>query len=127
MKVNQKSMQKNPQNFSLHISTLFEESARLAILHSDILRLSQFPIFSCVHNWMIKYLDSRKHCTKYNSNLFTFLQTNARFVQGSRIWPTEYVCNASVLLAFFPGNGLNKYADDTYLVVPSSNSHTCFT
>ena len=54
----------------------------------------------------------------------TFLQINASFVQGSRIAPIAYVYNASDLHAVLPGNYLNKYADDTYLLVPSSNSHT---
>ena len=62
--------------------------------------------------------------TKYNSIISTFLQINASFVQGSRIGPIAYVYNASDLHALFPENDLNKYADDTYLIVPSSNSHT---
>ena len=88
-----------------------------------IQKLSQFPIPSCVHNW-IEYLDTRQHCTKYNSIISTFLQINASFVQGSRIGPIAYVYNASDLHALFSGNDLNKYADNTYLIVRSSNSHT---
>jgi hypothetical protein len=73
---------------------------------------------------MIEYLDTRQHCTKYNSIISTFLQINVSFVQGSRIEQIAYVYNASDLHALLPGNDLNKYADDTYLIVPSSNSDT---
>ena len=73
---------------------------------------------------MIEYMDTRQYCTKYNSIISTFLQINASFVQGSRIGPIAYVYNASDLHTLLPGNDLNKYADDTYLIVPSSNSHT---
>ena len=69
-----------------------------------IQKLSQFPIPSCVHNWLIEYLDTRQHCTKYNSIISTFLQINASFVQGSRIGPIAYVYNASDLHALFPEN-----------------------
>jgi hypothetical protein len=40
------------------------------------------------------------------------------------IGPIAYVLNTSDLRALHPENDLNKYADDTYLIVPSSNSHT---
>ena len=52
------------------------------------------------------------------------LQINASFVQGSRIGPIAYVLNTSDLHPVFPENSFNKYADDTYMVVPASNSHT---
>ena len=38
--------------------------------------------------------------------------------------PTAYVLNASDLKTIEPSNSLDKYADDTYLIVPASNSHT---
>ena len=52
------------------------------------------------------------------------LQINASFVQGSRIGPIAYVLNTSDLDPVFPENSFNKYVDDTYMVVPASNSHT---
>ena len=76
------------------------------------------------HNWLVEYLNSRQHCTKYNSVISTMLQINASFVQGSRIGPIAYVLNTSDLHPVSPENSFNKYADDTYMVVPASNSHT---
>ena len=109
----------------VHLILLDFSKAFDSVRHFTLIqKLSQFPISSCVHNWLIEYLDTRQHCTKYNSIISTFLQINASFVQGSRIGPIAYVYNASDLHALFPGNDSNKYADDTYLIVPSSNSHT---
>ena len=39
--------------------------------------------------------------------------------------PASYVVTASSLRPTKPGNSMHKYADDTYLVVPASNSMTC--
>ena len=44
-------------------------------------------------------------------------------MQGSVIGPFAYVINASNLRALYAHNKLNKYADDSYLIVPSINSH----
>ena len=47
---------------------------------------------------------------------------NASIVQGSVIGPFAYVINASDLRALYALDKLNKYADDSYLIVPSINS-----
>ena len=59
-----------------------------------IQKLSQFFIPSCVHNWLIEYLDTRQHWTKYNSIISTFHQIYDSFVQGSIIGPIAYVYDA---------------------------------
>ena len=46
----------------------------------------------------------------------------ASIVQGSVIGPFAYVINASDLRALYALDKLNKYADDSYLIVPSINS-----
>ena len=35
-----------------------------------------------------------------------------------------FVAEAADLTAIIPGNLLCKYADDTYIIIPDSNSHT---
>src|SRR5206468_3025667 len=45
--------------------------------------------------------------------------------QGSAIGPASYLVCASDLHPVYQGNHHNKYADDVYLIVPASNSHTC--
>ena len=50
------------------------------------------------------------------------LAINASIIQGSALGPVEYVFTASDLHTVFPTNCLCKYADDTYLLVPSTNT-----
>ena len=44
-------------------------------------------------------------------------------MQGTTTGPGSYNVNASDLHPCYPENRLNKYADDSYLIVPSINSH----
>ena len=52
------------------------------------------------------------------------LAINASIIQGYVIGPTAYVIDASDLKTLEQVNSLDKYADDTYLIVPASHSHT---
>ena len=49
------------------------------------------------------------------------MSINASVVQGSALGPATYIINAIDLKVVTPGNKLHKYADDTYLLVPSCN------
>ena len=49
---------------------------------------------------------------------------SASIVQGSAIGPASYVVNASDLKVVKAGNALCKYADDTYIIILSSNVDT---
>jgi len=42
-------------------------------------------------------------------------------IQGSAIGPASFVVNSGDLKAITPGNCTCKYADDTYLIIPSAN------
>jgi len=48
----------------------------------------------------------------------------ASIIQGSAIDPPSFVVTASDLLPVHAGNVLVKFADDTYVIVPASNSDT---
>ena len=52
------------------------------------------------------------------------LGINASVVQGLGLGPISFVFNASDLHPLNPANKICKYADDFYLIVPSSHSHT---
>ena len=91
-------------------STLLEKSAKL-------------PIQDFAHNWLLDFMKDRQHCTKFNEKTSVFLLINASIVQGSGIGPFAYVINASDLRVLHDFDELNKYADDSYLMVPSVNSH----
>jgi len=47
---------------------------------------------------------------------------NASIIQRSALGPVEYVFIASDLRPSSPANQICKYADDTHLLVPASNS-----
>jgi len=49
----------------------------------------------------------------------------ASIIQGSGIGPAFYVVTASDLHAAAPGNSMDKYADDTYLIIPACNADLC--
>ena len=54
-----------------------------------------------------------------------FHSISASIIQGSAIGPASYVIIASDLHPVTPGNFKDKYADDTYLIIPASNSQSC--
>jgi hypothetical protein len=49
----------------------------------------------------------------------------ASIIQGSGIGPASYVVTASDLHTVTPGNLMDKYADDTYLIIPATNVDSC--
>ena len=82
----------------MHLIELDFSKAFDSVCHSTLIeKIAPFPIPSNVHNWLVEYLNSRQHCTKYNSVISTMLQINASFVQGSRMGPIAYVLNTSDL------------------------------
>ena len=113
------------KNEFVHLIGLDFSKAFDSVRHSTLIdKITPFPLQNFVHNWLVEYLDSGNHCTKFQSAISEVLKINASFVQGSLIGPIAYVLNASDLRPESTENDLNNYADDTYLLVPSSNSHT---
>ena len=51
------------------------------------------------------------------------LAINSSIIQGSGLGPVLFVINAHDLHPIYPTNLMFKYADDTYLIIPSNNSH----
>ena len=115
---------KSLQNFQyLHLIALDFSKAFDTVRHSSLIqKCAGLPIDDSVHNWLIDYLDKREHCTKFGGRTSKMKQINASIVQGSGIGPVAYAITASDLQPKHKGNSLNKYADDSYLVVPSTNS-----
>ena len=72
----------------------------------------------------MNYLSGCLHCTKSNDVLSSALRINASVVQGSALGLVAFIINATDLNVVTPGNKLHKYADDTYLIVPSTNSQS---
>ena len=92
------------------------------VRHSSLVqKIVPFPIPNSVHNWFVHNLSGRSHCIKFHSTISNLLRINANIFQGSSIGPVSYVFDSSNLTPCCPGNRFDKYADDTYLLVPPSN------
>ena len=107
----------------VHLISLDYSKAFDTCRHSTFsVKLSDLPIPAKIHNWLVDYLTGRQHCTKYKGSISIMLVINSSFVQGSGIGPVAFIIQASDLHPKHPGNYLDKYADDMYLLVPSVNS-----
>ena len=84
-------------------------------------KLAQFHLPDYVYNWLADFFTGHSHCTVYHGQALTLKSITASIIQGSGIGPAAYVVNASDLKAVTPGNQLCKFANDTYLVIPTTN------
>ena len=112
-------------NDHVHCIT-FDYSKTFDTLSHDAVarRLTLLNIPTNVHNWIIDFLQDRSHCTTQNGITSPLLSINASIVQGSVLGPNLFNINSSDLIPSDPHNFYFKYADDAYLIVPSSNAHT---
>ena len=107
--------------FALDFSKAFD-----TVRHSTLLdKLARLDIPDEAFNWIKNFLEGHSHCTKYVGLVSTLINISASVIQGSAIGPASYVVVASDLRPVTQGNLLFKFADDTYLVVPSVNTGTC--
>jgi hypothetical protein len=83
--------------------------------------LSRLDIPDCIFNWFVNYLNGRKHATFFNGETSTTKDINASVVQGSAGGPGMYITGTSDLRPVNDVNKLQKYADDTYLLIGSNN------
>ena len=60
--------------------------------------------------------------TKYARQRSTVAQIQASVIQGSGRGPASYIVTAADLHPKVTGNRIFKFADDTYLVIPATNS-----
>ena len=107
----------------VHLIALDFSKAFDTVRHYTLLtKIAEMPLVDSIYNWLKNYLRGREHCTKFRGETSLNAKINASIVQGSGVGPVSYVLNASDLQTLLPDNHLNKYADDTYLAVPSKNS-----
>jgi hypothetical protein len=85
-------------------------------------KLAQFDIPDHAYNWLVNFFSGHTHCTVFNGHVLTLKSITASVIQGSGIRPAAYVVNAGDLHVMTPGNQVCKFADDTYLIIPASNS-----
>jgi Reverse transcriptase (RNA-dependent DNA polymerase) len=107
----------------VHIIALDFSKAFDTVRHHTLLsKFNRFPITDNLYNWLVSYFAGRAHSTKIQGITSPAIPINASIIQGSSIGPTSYVINASDLKTIILGNKMHKYADDTYLLIPSNNS-----
>ena len=84
--------------------------------------LSSLGLGDEAYNWLVNFLSSRKHITRFEGNTLDVSYINASVIQGSAVGPFCFIASATGLRPQCNGNEMGKYADDCYLIVPASNS-----
>ena len=112
-------------NQYVHVIALDFSKAFDSISHAPLLqKLSNYQLPDQAYNWTRNFLTERAHVTSHNDQLSTTATITASVIQGSALGPVAYIINSSDLRPLHAENLLLKYADDTYLIVPASNTHT---
>ena len=94
--------------------------------HCTILsKLSLLPLPDHVYNWFVNYFKDHTHTTNFDGKVSKSASINASVFQGSAVGPAMFVVNGSDLKPITTDNYIDKYADDTYLIVPSGNEESC--
>jgi len=107
--------------FALDFSKAFD-----TVRHSTLLeKLAKLNLPDEAYNWLKDFFDDHSHCTQFAGEISPLIGIIASVIQGSAIGPATYVVNASDLRPINAENKLFKFADDTYLLIPGANSHTC--
>ena len=89
--------------------------------------LASLSLPDYIYNWLINYLNGRKHYTIYKGQKSRVISINASVIQGSVFGPTGFIVGISDLHPIHPQNRLSKYADDSYLFIGSNSLHTAET
>lgn len=86
--------------------------------------LGTLSVPSTVHGWVASFLSNRSHTTIFDGQTSSPKCINSGVVQGSALGPAAFAIVSSDLRANHNPNALDKFADDSYLIVPASNLHT---
>ena len=84
--------------------------------------MASLQIDDSIHNLLTSSFLNRTNSTKFHNKTSCVLSINSSVVQGSVLGSSSFIINASSLKPVHPFNKMIKFADDTYLVIPSSNS-----
>lgn len=107
--------------YALDFSKAFDSVRHSAVLDEYL----QLEMPDNIYNWLESFFRDHSHCTSFGNESSEFRKIMASIIQGSGISPASYVVTASDLHATTPGNSVDKYADDTYLIIPASNVESC--
>ena len=84
--------------------------------HSILLRALNLPLK--IYNWIADFLTGRFQCVELQSIRSALAAISRSVVQGSRIGPYLYILLVKKLKTITFHNEIDKYADDTTLLVP---------
>ena len=123
-------LKKLSTNHYVHVFTLDFSKAFDTVRHAAVMeKLAQLTLPDPVYNWITDFFQGHSHCTKFAAEVSELADIFARVIQGSGLGPAAFLVTAADLRPTHEGNELLKYADDTYLVVPTAaaNTHTACT
>ena len=96
--------------------------------HSTLLaKIAELDLPVPVYNWIVDFFEGHAHHTMLNEEESSTAGISASIIQGSGIGPAAYVVISIDLRLIHSGNSMVKFADDTYLVIPSANVDTRIT
>ena len=98
-----------------------------SVRHSAVIgKFSLLHMPDDIYNWIgAAFFRNYSHCTRCGILVSQLRSISASIIQGSSIGPASYVVMASDLRPVSPYNYISKYADDTYLIIPADNIHSC--
>ena len=110
-------------NEYVHIFTLDFSKAFDRVRHAEVMKkMAQLALPDQVYNWITDFFQGHSHCTKFDGQVSESSYISASVIQGSGLGPASFLVTAANLHPIFSDNYLLKYADDTYLIVPASNT-----
>jgi len=77
-----------------------------------------------VYKWIVDLFGGHAHCTMFNGEELSTAGISASIIQGSGIRPAAYAVISADMRPIHSGNSMVKFADDTYLVIPSASVGT---
>src|SRR6218665_2676554 len=103
------------------IISLYFAKAFDTVRHSALAqKLSTLELPDSIYNWLVEFLQGRTHSTLFAVRGSPVGHINASIIQGSGLGLSKYVVCASDLHPVYEQNRIAKFADDTYLIIPSS-------
>jgi len=84
-------------------------------------KMGRLSLPDSIYNCIAEFLCDHSRCTRFQGVMSSFETINASVIQGSAIGPAVYLVNASELRPASTDNEVEKFADDTYLLVAAAH------
>jgi len=95
------------------------------VRHSTVLaKMAELDLPVPVYNWIVDFFGRHSHHTMFNGEKSSMTAIRASIIQGSGIGPAAYAVISANLKPMHSGNSMVKFADDTYILIPSANVGT---